>query len=152
MTIIVEDATSLADASTAPARKTTAGKRKPKPDNGTPKAGKTVAAKAPASGGVKAHTSAAPATKPKGSAKREVPPSLAGATKAEIILKLLRRKKGATIAERQEATGWQAHSVRGFLSASVKKRRSAGMPTRGAMTPVVATSQCRDWARVSKPG
>lgn len=46
-----------------------------------------------------------------------------GATKkSEVILKLLRRKKGASIEEMQQATGWQAHSVRGFLSGSVKKR------------------------------
>ena len=43
-------------------------------------------------------------------------------SKTEQALKLLRRKRGATIAELQATTGWQAHSVRGFLSATVKKK------------------------------
>lgn len=43
-------------------------------------------------------------------------------TKTEIVLKKLRAGKGASIAQLGEATGWQAHSVRGFLSATVKKK------------------------------
>jgi hypothetical protein len=43
-------------------------------------------------------------------------------TKAEQVLKKLRLVKGATIETLIEATGWQAHSVRGFLSAVVKKK------------------------------
>ena len=50
------------------------------------------------------------------------PPAFAEASKSEQILKLLRRKKGASISDLRQATGWQAHSVRGFLSATVKKR------------------------------
>ena len=45
-------------------------------------------------------------------------------TKADIVLGLLRLEEGATVAALCEATGWQAHSVRGFLSATVKKRLS----------------------------
>lgn len=45
-----------------------------------------------------------------------------GQTKTEIVLKKLRSSKGATIAQLGEATGWQAHSVRGFLSAMVRKK------------------------------
>ena len=44
------------------------------------------------------------------------------ATKANAILGLLRNPDGATIEEMMKATGWQAHSVRGFLSGTVKKR------------------------------
>jgi hypothetical protein len=43
-------------------------------------------------------------------------------TKSAQILKLLCRKNGACLAEIQTATGWQAHSVRGFLSGALKKR------------------------------
>ncbi|MFZ1813638.1 MAG: DUF3489 domain-containing protein [Rhizobiaceae bacterium] len=43
-------------------------------------------------------------------------------TKAEIILRKLKITKGATIDELVEATGWQSHSVRGFLSGTVKKK------------------------------
>jgi hypothetical protein len=44
------------------------------------------------------------------------------ATKAERILALLRRSQGATIAELTKSTGWQAHSVRGFLSGTLKNK------------------------------
>ena len=43
-------------------------------------------------------------------------------TKAAAVLALLRGKQGASIEEMTKATGWQAHSVRGFLSGTVKKR------------------------------
>ena len=42
-------------------------------------------------------------------------------TKQRIALLLLERSKGTTIEEMQKAVGWQAHSVRGFLSSTVKK-------------------------------
>ena len=45
-----------------------------------------------------------------------------GTSKANQIVKLLQRKGGASIAEIQKASGWQPHSVRGFLSGTVKKR------------------------------
>ena len=44
------------------------------------------------------------------------------ATKSEKIIQLLKRPSGTTIAELQKATGWQAHSVRGFLSGTLKKQ------------------------------
>jgi len=40
-------------------------------------------------------------------------------TKAALILACLRRPKGASLKELVTATGWQAHSIRGFLSAVV---------------------------------
>ncbi len=48
--------------------------------------------------------------------------STAPKTKKETVIGLLTRSKGATIADLQRATGWQAHSVRGFLSGTLKKR------------------------------
>ncbi len=42
-------------------------------------------------------------------------------TKKQIALSLLQRSKGASIAEMRDAMGWQEHSVRGFLAATVKK-------------------------------
>ena len=44
-------------------------------------------------------------------------------TKAGKIIGLLHRNNGATIAELAKATGWQGHSIRGFLSGTLKKKR-----------------------------
>jgi len=38
------------------------------------------------------------------------------------MLGLLRQRTGVTLEELMQASGWQAHSVRGFLSAAVGKR------------------------------
>ena len=43
-------------------------------------------------------------------------------SKTDELIKLLRKRGGASLAELQKATGWQPHSVRGFLSGTVKKR------------------------------
>ena len=49
------------------------------------------------------------------------PPAPTRTTKKQICIGLLKRRKGAIIQELQDATGWQAHSVRGFVSGTVKK-------------------------------
>src|SRR3954447_11677902 len=43
-------------------------------------------------------------------------------SKAAQVYALLCRPEGATVREIQSLTGWQRHSVRGFLSASVRKQ------------------------------
>ena len=35
---------------------------------------------------------------------------------------MIARAKGATLTEIMKATGWQAHSVRGFISTAAKKQ------------------------------
>ena len=43
-------------------------------------------------------------------------------TKTEKVIALLRRPEGATLKALVTATGWQPHSVRGFISAQISKR------------------------------
>ena len=53
---------------------------------------------------------------------KETPAPRARTTKMEQCLELLTAPDGATIDELQTATGWQAHSVRGFLAGTIKKK------------------------------
>ncbi len=65
---------------------------------------------------------ASPARKaPKGAKKAK---GARDGSKAAKILDLLKRPGGVTSRELQKASGWQAHSVRGFLSGTVGKKMS----------------------------
>ena len=44
-------------------------------------------------------------------------------SKGAKVIELLRRTKGVTLAEVMKSTGWQAHTVRGFLATVPKKHR-----------------------------
>jgi hypothetical protein len=56
-------------------------------------------------------------------AKDTTPIAREGSKKAEVI-NLMRRSQGATLAEIMELTGWQAHTVRGFISGTLMKKLS----------------------------
>ncbi len=43
-------------------------------------------------------------------------------SKKQIVIDLLRRKDGATMAEITKATNWQNHSIRGFVSGTLMKK------------------------------
>jgi uncharacterized protein DUF3489 len=55
-------------------------------------------------------------------AKHAAPkPPAPPASKKELVLALLRRPEGATLADIRNQTAWAAHSVRGFISTMGKK-------------------------------
>lgn len=65
--------------------------------------------------------------------------------KSAQILNLLQRQTGASIAELMMVTGWQAHSVRGFISGTLKRKQGL------VVTSTVAEGQDRRYVIVSAP-
>lgn len=57
-------------------------------------------------------------------------------TKTSALMALLARKEGASLEELQSVSGWQPHSVRGFLAGTVKKMPGVSLssekPEKGA--------------------
>jgi len=80
-------------------------------ETATPK--KAKASKKPAKA-KKAPKKAAKVTKAKSAPK--------SGSKAAIVLDLMKRKEGVTLAEIAKATDWQNHSIRGFVSGHVIKK------------------------------
>jgi len=63
-----------------------------------------------------------PAPKPPTAATGATPAQARTGTKQALLIGLLRRPDGATIAEIVEATAWQAHTVRGAIAGALKKK------------------------------
>jgi len=97
----------------APSKKGATQKKGAPKGQKTAKGAKTKAA-APKKEAKVAKKAAKPARTKKASAPR-------AESKGAKILEMIGRAKGATLAEIMKAAGWQAHSVRGFISIAAKK-------------------------------
>ncbi len=56
------------------------------------------------------------------SAHRNTKPPARGETKQAMLINLLSQPDGATLTELVKTTSWQAHSVRGAISGTLKKK------------------------------
>ena len=101
---------------TAPASEAAEPKATKKPRGAKP--GANVAPKKAKSG--KKATSGKKAPKARKSEKKG--DSARDGSKAATILELLKREGGVTAKELEKATGWQPHSIRGFLSGTIRKK------------------------------
>ena len=107
-----ETATAPATATSEPAKATKKANVAKRARHAAPKKAKATKKASPAK---KAPKAARAGKAAKGKGARE-------GSKTEAILDLLKRPGGATAKELMKATGWQPHSVRGFLSGTVGKK------------------------------
>ena len=107
--------TTLITNAAGPAQET--GTEKPKRGN------KASVAATRAHGGPKKANAATKASPGKRAPKRaKVAGTARDGSKAAEVLELLKRPGGASMKELIKATGWQSHSVRGFLSGALRKK------------------------------
>jgi hypothetical protein len=59
---------------------------------------------------------------PKNATAKDAVPTTREGSKKAIVLGMLKRPEGATLAEIMTSTSWQSHSVRGFISGSLGKK------------------------------
>jgi hypothetical protein len=88
----------------------------------TPRTTKPKAAPAKRATATKTPKAKSPSKTPaKATSKATTPPARAASKQSQLIA-LLQSPTGATIEQMTRATGWQAHTVRGTISGSLRKR------------------------------
>jgi hypothetical protein len=117
--IITENVASVAEQGAHVAPKETSPKKGATQKKGAPK-GKRAAKGGKAKSSRKKEAKAGKKAKPAHAKEASTPRT---ESKGAKILELIGRPKGATLAEIVNATDWQKHSIRGFLSTAAKKHR-----------------------------
>jgi len=127
-TVEADTSASVAEPGAPVASSKARSKKGASPKKSVDKSGKTVTKRPPAKAAANRPVKAAESKRtPKASKKIVQPIAVVNAqppqaeTKGAKILALIGREQGASLTELREATGWQAHSVRGFLSIAGKK-------------------------------
>ena len=95
----------------------------PKPKGSRKKATKGEKRATARKGGKKAKAGKAKSGKKNATARRKGGSEAREGSKKAEVLDLMRRKQGATLREIMKATGWQAHTVRGFVSGTLIKKQ-----------------------------
>jgi hypothetical protein len=83
---------------------------------------KAIQALTPAPAPLAAPAAPKKAKAPKDATAKDATPTTREGSKKAIVLELIRRADGASLTEIAGATGWQAHSIRGFISGSLGKK------------------------------
>jgi hypothetical protein len=73
------------------------------------------------------------------------------ATKQDRVLAMLRSRGGATVAALVRTTGWQPHSVRGFLAGVVKKKLGLNLASEKTNTGRVYRIAAAKTSSASRP-
>ena len=140
-TASTETAAAVAEQGATVAPEKASSKKTASPHRGAPKSQKNAKGrkpKAPTSANPKKTTPARKATKALKKATKAKAEGVRPGSKTAAVLALLRRPKGATLTEIMQATSWQPHSVRGFISGTLGKK----------MQLTVTSTKREDGARV----
>ncbi|HZT29261.1 MAG TPA: DUF3489 domain-containing protein [Gemmataceae bacterium] len=124
---VAEQGANVAPEKAASTKKASSKKSAPKGQKAAKKAAAKKEAKPATKKAAKKETK--PAAREKATAKASAPRE---GSKKQIVIEMMRRKEGATMAEIAKATAWQNHTIRGFVAGTLKKMGITAESTKNA--------------------